>query len=58
MRQVHHARGCTVHTRPSERCPETRLLEVHHIYGDDSDVLLVPDDELRTVCRKHNPRGA
>jgi hypothetical protein len=34
-----------------------KLLEVHHIYSEESDVLLVPDDELRTVCRKHNPRG-
>lgn len=24
---------------------------------EHSDVLLVPDGELRTVCRKHNPRG-
>lgn len=48
---------CTTQVRPGERCPETKLLEVHHIYGEDSDVLLVPDGELRTVCRKHNPRG-
>jgi hypothetical protein len=32
-------------------------LEVHHIYGEESDVLLVPDEELRAVCRKHNPRS-
>jgi 5-methylcytosine-specific restriction endonuclease McrA len=48
---------CTVHTRPGERCPETRLLEVHHLDDGDADVLLVPDSELATVCRKHNPRG-
>jgi 5-methylcytosine-specific restriction endonuclease McrA len=48
---------CTVHVRPGERCEGTKLLEVHHIYGEDTDVLLVPDAELRTVCRKHNPRG-
>jgi hypothetical protein len=48
---------CTTDIRLGERCPETRLLEVHHIYGEDSDLLLVPDGELRTVCRKHNPRG-
>jgi hypothetical protein len=35
---------------------ETRLLEIHHMDGT-SDVLLVPDSELRTVCRRHNPRG-
>jgi 5-methylcytosine-specific restriction endonuclease McrA len=46
---------CTVHVRPGVRCPETRLLEIHHI--DGGDVLLVPDSELRTVCRRHNPRG-
>ena len=40
-----------------ERCEGTNLLEIHHIYGEQSDVLLVPDEELRTVCRKHNPRG-
>jgi hypothetical protein len=43
--------------RPGERCEGTKLLEVHHVYGEESDVLLVPDDELRTVCRKHNARG-
>jgi len=48
---------CTVHVRPGQRCEGTKLLEVHHIYGGESDVLLVPDEELRTVCRKHNPRG-
>lgn len=47
---------CTVHVRPGERCPETRLLEVHHL-DVGGDVLLAPDDELMTVCRKHNPRG-
>jgi hypothetical protein len=47
---------CTVHVRPSERCPVTDLLEVHHVDGG-GDVLLVPDSELATVCRKHNPRG-
>jgi hypothetical protein len=26
---------------------------VHHIYGGDA--LVVADDQLRTVCRKHNP---
>ena len=31
------------------------LLEIHH--RDGGDVLLVPEEELRTVCRKHNPRG-
>jgi hypothetical protein len=53
---VHHivARDgyrCTVHTRPGERCPETRLLAVHHLDDGDADVLLVPDEELATVCR-------
>ena len=47
---------CTVHVRPGERCEGTKLLEIHHIDGG-GDVLLVPDEELRTVCRKHNPRG-
>jgi 5-methylcytosine-specific restriction endonuclease McrA len=47
---------CTVQVRPGERCPETRLLEVHHL-DVDGDVLLSPDHELATVCRKHNPRG-
>ena len=47
---------CTVHVRPGQRCESTKLLEVHHIYGG-GDVLLVPDEELRTVCRKHNPTG-
>jgi hypothetical protein len=47
---------CTTHTRPGERCPETRLLEVHHVYGGDA--LVVPDEQLRTVCRKHNPAAA
>jgi 5-methylcytosine-specific restriction endonuclease McrA len=47
---------CTVHIRPGERCEGTKLLEIHHIDGG-GDVLLVPDEELRTVCRKHNPRG-
>jgi 5-methylcytosine-specific restriction endonuclease McrA len=46
---------CTVHVRPGERCPATKLLEVHHV--DGGDVLLVPDSELATVCREHNPRG-
>jgi hypothetical protein len=32
----------------------TKLLEVHHIYGGDA--LVVADDQLRTVCRKRNPR--
>ena len=48
---------CTVHVRPGQRCVGTKLLEVHHIYGEENDVLLVPGDELRTVCRRHNPRG-
>jgi hypothetical protein len=48
---------CTVHVRPGDRWPETRLLEVHHTDNGESDVLLVPDSELATVCRKHNPRG-
>jgi 5-methylcytosine-specific restriction endonuclease McrA len=48
---------CTVHVRPGQRCEGTTLLEVHHVYGEESDVLLVPDSELRTVCRRHNPRG-
>jgi 5-methylcytosine-specific restriction endonuclease McrA len=48
---------CTTQVRPGERCEGTTLLQVHHIYGEESDVLIVPDDELRTVCRKHNPRG-
>jgi hypothetical protein len=47
---------CTVHIRPGERCPETRLLEIHHL-DVDGDVLLAPDDELATVCRRRNPRG-
>jgi hypothetical protein len=47
---------CSVHVRPGERCEGTKLLEVHHVDGG-GDVLLVPDSELRTVCRKHNPRG-
>jgi 5-methylcytosine-specific restriction endonuclease McrA len=47
---------CTVHVRPGERCEGRTLLEVHHRDGG-GDVLLVPDEELRTVCRKHNPRG-
>jgi hypothetical protein len=38
-----------------ERCPATALLEVHHLVG--GSVLNVPDHELVTVCRKHNPRG-
>ena len=46
---------CTVHVRPGERCEGTGLLEVHHIYGRDALVLV--DNQLRTVCRKHNPRG-
>jgi hypothetical protein len=46
---------CTVHVRPEERCKGTKLLEVHHVCGGDA--LVVPDEELRTVCRKHNPRG-
>ena len=45
-------------SRPAgRRCEGTKLLEVHHIYDGDADVLLVPDEELATVCRKHNPRG-
>jgi 5-methylcytosine-specific restriction endonuclease McrA len=48
---------CTVQVRPGQRCEGTKLLEIHHVDGD-SDVLLVPDSELRTVCRRHNPRGA
>ena len=40
---------------PGERCEGPKLLEVHHV--DGGDVLLVPDEELRTVCRRHNPRG-
>jgi 5-methylcytosine-specific restriction endonuclease McrA len=47
---------CTVQVRPGERCEGTKLLEIHHRDGG-GDVLLVPDEELRTVCRKHNPRG-
>jgi 5-methylcytosine-specific restriction endonuclease McrA len=46
---------CTVHVRPGQRCETTTLLEVHHLTG--GNVLLVPDDELVTVCRKHHPRG-
>ena len=48
---------CTVQVRPGQRCEGTKLLEIHHV-DCDSDVLLVPDSELRTVCRRHNPRGA
>jgi 5-methylcytosine-specific restriction endonuclease McrA len=48
---------CTAQVRPGERCEGTRFLEVHHVYGSESDVLLVPNEELRTVCRRHNPRG-
>jgi 5-methylcytosine-specific restriction endonuclease McrA len=46
---------CTVQIRPGERCEGTKLLEVHHVYRGDA--LVVADDQLRTVCRKHNPRG-
>ena len=45
---------CT-HWERGERCDATTLLEIHHLTG--GNVLLVPDDELATVCRKHNPRG-
>jgi hypothetical protein len=38
-----------------KRCPETHLLEGHHLYS--GSVVNVPDDALVTVCRKHNPRG-
>jgi hypothetical protein len=41
-------------TRRDKRA--ARLLEVHHMDGG-GDVLLVPDSELRTVCRRHGPRG-
>jgi hypothetical protein len=47
---------CTVHVRLGERCAGTTLLEVHHVDGGEKDVLLVPDSELVTVCRQHNPR--
>jgi 5-methylcytosine-specific restriction endonuclease McrA len=47
---------CTVHIRPGERCPETQLLEVHHL-DTEGNVLIAPDAELATVCRRHNPRG-
>ena len=40
-----------------QRCERTKLLEVHHLDDGNADVLLVPDSELATVCRKHNPRG-
>jgi 5-methylcytosine-specific restriction endonuclease McrA len=42
---------CT-HREQGERCTATTLLEVHHLRGDD--VLLVPDEELTTLCRKHH----
>lgn len=41
----------TVQVRPSERCEGTKLFEIHHVDGG-GDVLLVPDEELATVCRK------
>lgn len=40
-----------------QRCERTKLLEVHLLDDGNADVLLVPDSELATVCRKHNPRG-
>jgi hypothetical protein len=46
---------CTKTLAYGERCPATTLLEVHHLYS--GSVVNVPDDELVTVCRKHNPRG-
>jgi hypothetical protein len=46
---------CIAQVRPGVRCEGTKLLEIHHIYGGDA--LVVADDQLRTVCRKHNPRG-
>jgi 5-methylcytosine-specific restriction endonuclease McrA len=48
-------RQCTYLLNDGTRCPETTLLEVHHLYpGFTIDV---PDDQLVTVCRRHNPRG-
>ena len=37
------------------RCPATTLLEVHHVFRGVE--LNVPDHQLVTRCRKHNPRG-
>jgi hypothetical protein len=45
---------CT-HAEHGHRCPATTLLEIHHLTG--GDVIGVPDHELVTRCRKHNPRG-
>jgi hypothetical protein len=45
---------CT-HAEHGQRCPATTLLEVHHLTG--GDVINVPDHQLTTVCRRHNPRG-
>jgi 5-methylcytosine-specific restriction endonuclease McrA len=47
---------CTAHVRPGQRCEATTLLEVHHL-DTDGNVLLSPDEELITLCRKHHPRG-
>jgi len=42
---------CTVDVRPGERCEGTSLVEIHHSDGSDCDVLLIPDEELASVCR-------
>ena len=38
-----------------QRCPNITLLEIHHLTG--GSVINVPDHQLATVCRQHNPRG-
>jgi 5-methylcytosine-specific restriction endonuclease McrA len=46
---------CTYRLDDGTRCPAITLLEVHHLVPGST--VNVPDNQLVTVCRKHNPRG-
>jgi hypothetical protein len=47
---------CTHVDSLDQRWTQTTLLEVHHRFGGST--VDVPDDQLETRCRKHNPRQA
>jgi hypothetical protein len=47
---------CTHVDRLGQRCTATTTLEIHHRFGGSN--VDVPDDQLETRCRKHNPRQA
>lgn len=46
---------CTAVLADGTRCPATSQLEVHHLRPGSA--VGVPDDQLTTRCRAHNPRG-